>query len=105
MSGFLGKLIPADLGLHLLVTAPEKFRVKNIVQQNGSQPIATAKTRLKQADETFLRWALYLRSAESCRPADCDGVVNVTRTGQSELVEMILQGRNRQKREDKFRRI
>ncbi len=102
MSGFLGKLIPANLGLHLLVTAPEKFRVKNVVQQDGTQPIATVKNRLKQADDTFLRWSLYLRSAESCRPADCDGIVNVTRTGQSELVEMISEAAANKKEEMSF---
>ena len=102
LSGFTSKLIPANLGLHILVTAPEKFRVKNAVQKNGTQPVATLKESLKQADDTFLRWSLYLRSAESCRPADCDGIINATRTGQADIVEMITKAAANKKEEMNF---
>ena len=89
VSGFLGKLIPSELGLHLLVTAPKGFRNRKIQRETGNKTGIDTKKHRKLSDEAFLRWSLYLRSAESRRPMDCDGVVNVTTTGQTDLIELI----------------
>ncbi|WP_035238066.1 cytidylate kinase family protein [Desulfobacter vibrioformis] len=89
VSGFLGKLIPSELGLHILVTAPKSFRNRKIQRETDNDAGINTKTKLDSSDEAFLRWSLYLRSAESRRPMDCDGVVNVTTTGQSDLIELI----------------
>lgn len=89
ISGFLGKLIPSELGLHMLVTAPNSFRTRKIQRETGKKSGIDTNKQLELSDEAFLRWSLYLRSAESRRPMDCDGVVNVTTTGQSDLIELI----------------
>lgn len=89
VSGFLGELIPSELGLHILVTAPKDFRNRKIQRETGNNADIDTKKQLDRSDEAFLRWALYLRSAESRRPMDCDGVVNVTTTGQTDLIELI----------------
>ncbi|MCG8548918.1 MAG: cytidylate kinase-like family protein [Desulfobacterales bacterium] len=88
VSGFLGKLIPSELGLHILVTAPQGFRNRRIQCETGKKTGIDTKKHLAFSDESFLRWSLYLRSSESRRPMDCDGVVNVT-TGLSHLIELI----------------
>ena len=89
ISGFIGKLIPSELGLHILVTAPKSFRNRKIQRETGNKTGIDTKKQLDRSDESFLRWSLYLRSAESRRPTDCDGVVNVTTTGQTDLIELI----------------
>ena len=89
VSGFLGKLIPSELGLHILVTAPKGFRNRKIQRVTGNKTGIDTKKHIRRSDEAFLRWSLYLRSAESRRPMDCDGVVNVTTTGQTDLIELI----------------
>ncbi|WP_320044751.1 cytidylate kinase family protein [uncultured Desulfobacter sp.] len=89
VSGFLGRLIPSEMGLHILVTAPNGFRNRNIQRETGKKSSIDTKKHLECSDESFLRWSLYLRSAESRRPMDCDGVVNVTTTGLSDLIELI----------------
>ncbi|WP_321495727.1 cytidylate kinase family protein [uncultured Desulfobacter sp.] len=93
VSGFLGKLIPSELGLHILVTAPEDFRIRKIQRDTDN----ATKKDLDRSDEAFLRWSLYLRSAESRRPLDCDGVVNVTTTGQADLIELISKAARKKK--------
>ena len=89
ISGFLGKLVPSELGLHILVTAPKNFRSRKIQRETGNNTVIETKKQLDRSDEAFLRWSLYLRSSESRRPMDCDGVVNVTTTGQTDLIELI----------------
>nr|WP_321403622.1 cytidylate kinase family protein [uncultured Desulfobacter sp.] len=89
ISGFLGKLVPSELGLHMLVTAPKSFRTRKIQRETGNKSGIDTNKHLELSDESFLRWSLYLRSAESRRPMDCDGVLNVTTTGQSDLIELI----------------
>jgi cytidylate kinase len=89
ISGFLGKLIPSELGLHMLVTAPKSFSIRKIQRETGNKTGIDTNKHLEHSDEAFLRWSLYLRSAESRRPMDCDGVVNVTTTGQTDLIELI----------------
>ena len=89
VSGFLGKLIPSELGLHILVTAPKGFRNRKIQCETGNKKGVDTKKHLECSDQAFLRWSLYLRSAESRRPMDCDGIVNVTTTGQTDLIELI----------------
>lgn len=89
VSGFLGKLIPSELGLHILVTAPKDFRNRKVQRETGMNVGIGTQKQLDHSDEAFLRWSLYLRSAESRRPMDCDGVVNVTTTGQTDLIELI----------------
>jgi len=89
ISGFLGKLVPSELGLHMLVTAPKSFRTRKIQRETGNKSGIDTNKHLEISDEAFIRWSLYLRSAESRRPMDCDGVVNVTTTGQSDLIEQI----------------
>ncbi|MDX9965170.1 cytidylate kinase family protein [Desulfobacter postgatei] len=89
VSGFIGRLIPSELGLHILVTAPKDFRNRKIQHETANNtPIDTQK-QLERSDESFLRWSLYLRLAESRRPMDCDGIVNVTTTGKTDLIELI----------------
>lgn len=89
ISGVLGKLIPPELGLHILVTAPNGFRTRKIERETGKKTGVETEKHIARSDEAFLRWSLYLRSAESRRPMDCDGVVNVTTTGQADLIELI----------------
>ena len=89
ISGFIGKLIPFELGLHILVTAPKDFRQREVQRETGNNVGTDTQKQLDRSDEAFLRWSLYLRSAESRRPMDCDGVVNVTTTGQTDLIELI----------------
>ncbi len=89
VSGVLGKLIPSELGLHILVTAPKDFRNRKIQHETDNDAGIDTQKQLDRNDESFLRWSLYLRSAESRRPMDCDGVVNVTTTGQTDLIELI----------------
>ena len=89
VSGFIGRLIPSELGLHILVTAPKDFRNRKIQRETGKNTRIDIQKQLERSDESFLRWSLYLRSAESRRPMDCDGVVNVTTTGQTDLIELI----------------
>lgn len=87
-SGFLGELIPDDIGLHLLVTAPDNYRLRRLRSREESDDDGAAHT-MALSDAAFLRWSLYLKSAEGHDPADCDGVVNVSRTGQSDLIQLI----------------
>ncbi|WP_020585739.1 AAA family ATPase [Desulfobacter curvatus] len=99
VSGFLGRLIPPEMGLHILVTAPKGFRNRNIQRETGKKTGVDTKKYLELSDEAFLRWSLYLRSAESRRPMDCDGVVNVTTTGLSDLIELISSAAENKKEE------
>jgi len=87
-SGFLGELIPLDIGLHLLVTASDRFRLRRLRGLEGNES-ARASDQLSLSDEAFLRWSLYLNHAENRQTGDYDGVVNVSRTGQSELIRLI----------------
>ena len=102
ISGFLGRLIPSELGLHILVTAPENFRKRKVqrkANENSGLDVKAQNKTIASSDESFLRWSLYLRSAESRRPMDCDGVVNVTTTGQSDLIELISNAASNKKEE------
>lgn len=89
VSGFLGQLIPSELGLHILVTAPKGFRNRKLQRETGNKTGMDTNKLLTRSDDAFLRWSLYLRLSESRRPMDCDGVVNVTTTGQTDLIELI----------------
>ena len=105
-SGFLGELIPADIGLHLIVTASDRFRLRRLASREGADP-STAADQLHRFDEAFLRWSLYLKHAENRQPQDYDGVVNVSRTGQSELIRLICEAadKKRQERDPKAFRL
>ncbi len=98
-SGFVGELIPTDIGLHLLVTASDRFRLRRLharEENNG----AAASDQLRLSDEAFLRWSLYLKHSENREPQDYDGVVNVSRTGQSELIRLILEAADKKRQEN-----
>lgn len=87
-SGLLGGLIPRDIGLHLLVTASDAYRRRSLRACEGNGSRKPSET-LALSDAVFLRWALYLKTTENREPSDCDGVVNVSRTGQAELIGLI----------------
>lgn len=97
-SGFLGELIPSDIGLHLLVTASDGFRTRRMRSREGSDSL-NATDRFVQSDEAFLRWSLYLQRVENHNPGEYDGVVNVSRTGQSELIRLISEAAERKGQE------
>jgi len=94
--GFLGELIPSDIGLHLLVTASDRFRRGRFSKANDG---SNASDQIRLSDEAFLRWSLYLNHAENRQPQDYDGVVNVSRTGQTELIRVILEAADKKRQE------
>lgn len=87
-SGFLGELIPHQMGLHILVTASDNFRQRRRTE-GGGEPLDT--------DEAFLRWSLYLATSESRDPSDFDGVVNVARIGKSQLIDLLAEAASEKK--------
>jgi cytidylate kinase len=96
--GLLGQLIPEDIGLHILVTATDSSRLRRLRNRegNGSQK---AKDRISLSDEVFLRWSLYLKTVEDRDIAEYDGVINVSRTGQSELIRLICEAADKKREE------
>ena len=97
-NGFLGELIPSDIGLHLLVTASDAYRLRRLRSREENDQRKAADI-LSLSDEAFLRWSLYLKTAENREPSDCDGVINASRTGRSELIGLISEAAERKGRE------
>jgi len=87
-SGFLGELIPREIGLHVLVTSGEDYRFQQIFRQDGlSREKAAAQIKLK--DKSFFQWTHYLKESENLSPANCDAVVASDQMEDSEIIEEI----------------
>ncbi|WDP91241.1 MAG: cytidylate kinase family protein [Desulfobacter sp.] len=98
ISGFLGGLVPSKMGLHILVTASENSRRRRLQRRNTDE-ITREGHQMLETDEAFLRWSLYLKTTEGRKPSNFDGVVSVSRTGQSELIDMIFDAASEKKEE------
>jgi len=87
-SGFLGELIPREIGLHVLVTSGEDYRLQQIFRKEGSSgEKAAAQIQLK--DREFFQWSHYLKESEILSHADCDAVVASDQMEDSEIIEEI----------------
>lgn len=87
--GFIGRLIPQGMGLHVLSTASPEFRKKQMVRKKGFLGKSAFAKILKKEDKAFIEWSHYLQTFENISPDRCDAVVDAEYSSVHDVIDCI----------------